>query len=125
MEFKRVCGGSMSDERDDTEAILSRRNFLIKAALASTGLVIVGVSGEACACLSPEPTPDADADSDAPQPCLSPPADTAETDIVDEDQPQPCLSPPPADVVDEDQPQICLSAPIDDVPNDGDLMNYE
>ncbi len=107
---------------EDTEAILSRRDFLIKSGLATAGVAAVGCGEKQTQkpqpCLSqPARQPDAEtarpclkvrAQQDAgaarpclkikpppPQPCLKPPA-------------QPCLSPKPPP---RPKPRPCLSVP--------------
>ena len=55
-----------SDEplREDRDAIMSRRAFLVRTAMAGIASATVGIGASACSCLSPEPE---DADEEADQ----------------------------------------------------------
>lgn len=113
-----------AQSEEDSQAILSRREFLIKSTLVGMGAAVVAACGsgdktQPQACLSvalDEETP-TDALSDQPQICLEPlPPDMS--DALDDDLPQPCLTPRLEDAQTLDSPAVCLSIAID--ADDGD-----
>jgi hypothetical protein len=108
---------------EDTEAILSRRRFLIQSTLATAGLGVAasGCKPEAClepqVCLTPAPPPDVQ-----PQVCLDVVEPEPQVCLEEEPEPQVCLSvePEPQVCLDVElpvpEPQVCLSEePLPDV----------
>ena len=106
---------------EDTEAILSRREFLIKAALAAGGVsaALVGCGkAESRPCLSIAKPCLTEVAAPPPEEDKKPPeGDEEPADGKKPDAPQPCLRPPPPDKVEKKEgkdggaPEPCLSPP--------------